>query len=188
MGSVMLKAQLGARTFPLDPAWRDIEDILTGDYFGTLDYLPRQSFLPAFIQWVANLDPSVDPPAMDDVDWDHVEILFWPMTFGEEESAEPDVVLVSNRWVIVIEVKLDSGLGHGQPWRKYAVTGSPVYRGSPQAGHFGTRSPLRICPQRLQSVSRSRPEPTNRSKPTNIPIAAIDANTASAKAREIRHV
>ncbi len=117
----MLKAQLRSKISQLAPQWRDIEDILTGDYFGTLDYLPRQPFLPAFLRWVADLNLSVEPPAMQDVDWDGVEMLFWPMRYGEQENAEPDIVLVSNRWVIVIEVKLDSGLGHRQPWREYVV-------------------------------------------------------------------
>lgn len=117
----MLKAQLRSKVFQLDPAWRKIEDLLTGDFFGTLDYLPRQPFLPAFVQWVAGLNPSVTPPEMNDVDWDDVLMQFWPMTYGEEENAEPDVVLISNRWVIVIEVKLDSGLGHRQPWREFTI-------------------------------------------------------------------
>lgn len=117
----MLKAQLRSKISQIGSAWREIEDILTSDYFGTLDYLPRQPFLPAFLRWVADLNPTVEPPAMSDVDWADVEMLFWPMIYGEEENAEPDVVLVSNRWLIVIEVKLDSGLGHRQPWREYTV-------------------------------------------------------------------
>ncbi len=37
----MLKAELRAKMFQLDPDWAKVEDILTGDLFGALDYLPR---------------------------------------------------------------------------------------------------------------------------------------------------
>jgi len=117
----MLKAQLRSKISQLGSGWRDVEDILTGDFFGTLDYLPRYPFLRSFVEWVARLNPTVTSPCIDDVEWDDVRLLFWPMTHAEDDSAEPDVVMISNRWVIVIEVKLESGLGATQPWREYVV-------------------------------------------------------------------
>ncbi len=106
----MLKTQLHSKIFQFDPAWQNIEDILTGDFFGTLDYLPRKSFLCDFITYIVSLNPDVQTPCLDGVDWDLVKILFWPRTYTDEESAEPDVVIVSNKWILVIEVKLMSGL------------------------------------------------------------------------------
>ncbi len=117
----MLKAQLRSKIGALGSEWQDIEDILTGDFFGTLDYLPRQPFLRSFIEWIADFNPDATQPPGEAVDWEAIEFIFWPMITGRDESAEPDVVIVSNRWVIVVEVKLDSGLGADQPWREYCV-------------------------------------------------------------------
>jgi hypothetical protein len=55
------------------------------------------------------------------VDWDNVEMLFWPRCAEHDDSTEPDLVMVSNRWVIVVEAKLGSGFGDKQPWREYLV-------------------------------------------------------------------
>ena len=117
----MLKAQLQSKVSQLGSGWQDIEDILTGDFFGALDYLPRQPFLRSFIEWIAAFNADTAQPTCEPVDWEAVEFIFWPMITGEDESAEPDLVIVSNRWVIVVEVKLDSGLGMNQPWREFCV-------------------------------------------------------------------
>ena len=117
----MLKAQIRSKIGALGPGWRDIEDILTGDFFGALDYLPRRPFLAGFLEWVARLNETVKQPPREGVDWDGVEFNFWPMVKGEDEAAEPDVVIVSDHWVLVVEVKLDSALGRDQPWREYCV-------------------------------------------------------------------
>lgn len=112
-----MRSKIGA----IGSDWQRIEDILTGDFFGALDYLPRQPFLRSFFEWVAVLNPDAIQPVLDDVNWDSVEIAFWPLISGVDESAEPDLFIISNRWLIVIEVKLDSGLGNEQPWREYCV-------------------------------------------------------------------
>ena len=115
----MLKAELRAKMFQLDPDWAKVEDILTGDFFGALDYLPRNSFLSCFLERVVALNETARTPELSQVDWSNVKLLFWPRVQLDEEQVEPDVVVVSNRWTIVIEVKLDSGLGVRQPWREY---------------------------------------------------------------------
>lgn len=123
----MLKAQLRSKMFQLDRgpsaglhevtpsgryhAWWDVEDILTSDFFGVLDYLPRKPFLACFIAYVASLNPDVQTPVIDEIDWDSSHLLFWPHIHTQEENTEPDVVIVTDKWVLVIEVKLDSGLG-----------------------------------------------------------------------------
>lgn len=117
----MLKAQLRSKIAALGSTWQDVEDILTGDFFGVLDYLPRQPFLHSFVEWIAKFNEGVRQPTYDDVDWESIEFVLWPKIAGEDESTEPDVVILSNQWVIVIEVKLDSGLGRDQPWREYSV-------------------------------------------------------------------
>lgn len=38
----MLKAQLRSKIYALASEWQEMEDILTGDFFGALDYPPRQ--------------------------------------------------------------------------------------------------------------------------------------------------
>ena len=115
----MLKAELRAKMFQLDPDWARVEDILTGDFFGALDYLPRDPFLSYFLERVVALNATAQPPELSQVDWSNVALLFWPRVQLDEEQVEPDVVVISNRWILVIEVKLDSGLGVRQPWREY---------------------------------------------------------------------
>jgi len=117
----MLKAQLWSKMYQVEPRWREVEDILTGDFFGVLDYLPRDPFLREFISRAVKLNITSESPELHGVDWDACEMLFWPMISGEDESAEPDVLIISNRWIIVIEVNLRSGLGDKQPWREYMV-------------------------------------------------------------------
>jgi len=117
----MLKVQLRSKIGLLDSDWRRIEDILTGDFFGILDYLPRTPFLLDFFQLASELNPSVISPPLEGVDWESVTFRFWPKVQAEDEAAEPDLVIVSNKWVVIIEVKLDSGLGHNQPWREFSV-------------------------------------------------------------------
>ena len=117
----MLKAQLRSKISALGSDWQDIEDILTGDFFGALDYLPREPYLGSFLSWVMSLNPDASQPSTVAVDWDAVEFIFWPLITGQDESAEPDLVIVADQWVLVIEVKLDSGLGTNQPWREYCV-------------------------------------------------------------------
>jgi hypothetical protein len=101
--------------------WQDSEDILTGDFFGVLDYLPRQPYLFHFLENVEHLNEREGRLELDRVDWETVEMLFWSRCAGHDDSTEPDVVLVSNRWVIVVEAKLGSGFGEKQPWREYLV-------------------------------------------------------------------
>jgi len=117
----MLKAQLKSKIFQITPAWRDIEDILTSDFFGTLDYLPRNPYLRDFISYVASMNPDIQTPPIDDVDWDSLKLIFWPRIYTDEENAEPDIVLISNKWILVVEVKLQSGLSDSQLWREYIV-------------------------------------------------------------------
>jgi len=117
----MLKTQLHSKLHQLTSDWRGIEDILTGDFFGILDYLPREPYLHNFISYIGTLNSAVETPASDGVDWAGVKLMFWPHTYTDEENAEPDIVILSNKWVLVIEVKLQSGLGKTQPWREYVV-------------------------------------------------------------------
>lgn len=118
----MLKVQLRSKINVL-ANWQDVEDVLTGDFFGALDYLPREPFLRDFLDWVAAFNTESKHPQRDSIPWDEVEFIFWPRiaSLNVNESAEPDIVIVSNRWVIVVEIKLDSCLGYDQPWREYCA-------------------------------------------------------------------
>lgn len=71
----MLKAQLGSKIHALNPKWRNMEDILTGDFFGALDYLPRVPYLCEFISHIGSLNTPVRAPAVTDVDWNGVTLL-----------------------------------------------------------------------------------------------------------------
>jgi hypothetical protein len=51
----MLKAQLRSKIGALGPDGQDIEDILTGDFFGALDHLPRKPYLRCVQPSVAKL-------------------------------------------------------------------------------------------------------------------------------------
>ena len=64
-------------------------------------------------------------------------MLFWQRCPGNDGSTEPDVVLASNRWVIVVEVKLGSGFGESQPWREFQVgQGWHTSRGLSGPSHY----------------------------------------------------
>lgn len=118
----MLKAQLRSKlSLRSLVEWQDCEDILTGDFFGVLDYLPRQPYLRQFLEEVERLNCRMGALELSQVDWSQVEMSFWPRCRGHDDLTEPDVVLSSNRWLIVVEVKLESGLGKNQPWREYCV-------------------------------------------------------------------
>lgn len=117
----MLKAQLKSKIGALGASWQEVEDILTGDFFGVLDYLPRTPFLPAFLDWIGTNNPDTRQPPRDAVEWDGAEFIFWPRLAGEDDAAEPDVVIATNRWILIIEVKLNSGLGKDQAHREYSV-------------------------------------------------------------------
>ena len=121
-GCVVLKTQLHSKlNLSHLSRWQDCEDILTGDFFGTLDYLPRQPYLVEFLKNVEHVNDRDGCFEVDRVDWEKVEMLFWQRCPGHDDSTEPDVVLVSNLWVIVIEAKLGSGFGEKQPWREFLV-------------------------------------------------------------------
>jgi len=117
----MLKTQIGSKISQLAPEWRSIEDVLTGDFFGVLDYLPRRPYLRDFFAWVSRLNESTDSPCLTNVDWAKVEILFWPKAPEADDHTEPDLVIVSNRWVVVVEAKLNSTFGWRQPQREFAM-------------------------------------------------------------------
>ena len=76
----MLKVQLGSKIPQLSPQWRGIEDILTGDFFGALDYLPRDPFFSDFLQSVIAANEPQQSPEIEHITWSDVEFLFWPMT------------------------------------------------------------------------------------------------------------
>ena len=65
----MLKTQLSSKLFPLYARWGEVEDILTGDYFGALDYLPRRPFLAEFITHITRLNRGCR------LGWHRVQIL-----------------------------------------------------------------------------------------------------------------
>ena len=96
----MLKAQLRSKIFQVSPTWQDIEDILTGDFFGALDYLPRDPFLCSFISYITSLNPHIQTPPLQGVNWESLKLTFWPRTQTDEENAEPDLVIVTDRWVL----------------------------------------------------------------------------------------
>lgn len=119
----MLKLQVGSKIAALfpDSDWKKAEDLLTADFFGALDYLPRSTYCQDFLMKLIVGKSRIEVP-MDDVEWDNVEFRFWPRLNCDREITEPDVLLVSNRWVIVIEAKLEAGWsGKGQPRREYRV-------------------------------------------------------------------
>ena len=88
------------------------EDQLTGDMFGVLRYLPFQSGIKPILQ--NSVYPAQLLNCLDDIllnEWSQT-IHFW----GERryDNTEPDVVIELADTVILIEVKLDSGLGKQQ--------------------------------------------------------------------------
>ncbi len=114
----MLKAALHSKLFQLDSNWSRIEDILTGDFFGVLNYLPRQICLAHFVTALFYENRDSTQPSLSEADWEASEIRFWPRFDASGEVVEPDVVLITDKFIVVIEVKLDSGLGDSQPKRE----------------------------------------------------------------------
>ncbi|MEM7210309.1 MAG: hypothetical protein AAF479_00235 [Pseudomonadota bacterium] len=105
--------------FQVDSEWTRVEDILTADFFGALDYLPRDTHLARFMEAVAALNDNLMLPELSATDWNSVEMIFWPRESVDGQQVEPDVVVVSSNWTLIVEVKLESGLGYRQPWREY---------------------------------------------------------------------
>src|SRR5687767_3326098 len=104
----MLKTQLGSRKIAqLTRDWQTLEDILTGDFFGVLDYLSREPYLQTFLEQIEQLNNRVGCLDLARINWHEVQMMFWTRRAGHEDMTEPDVVLVSDRWVIVVEVKLE---------------------------------------------------------------------------------
>ena len=160
----MLKAQLSGKMARFNAGWRRLEDILTGDFFGALDYLPRRPYLREFVDSLCRLNAGrVDAlPRRRGVDWEATEVMFWPLKYTDDEGAEPDLVLVSNRWILVVEVKLESGLDRDQPRREYCI-GKAIARerGVPtDAVYYVTvsRGPLNVAATFSPSQHRERDE------------------------------
>ena len=88
------------------------EDQLTGDVFGSLRYLPFDCGMKPVMQnsvYPANLLHCLD----------NIQLNEWAQTIGfwgdcRYNNTEPDVVIELANTVILIEVKLDSGLGENQ--------------------------------------------------------------------------
>jgi hypothetical protein len=127
----MLKAQLGSKVprffeeFPEEnrngkARWWEIEDLLTSDFWGVIDYLPR-TYLKRMLEHARSLSQNVIDLELSDCEWNATELRFWPSYTVNDARTEPDVVIVSSRWIIVVEVKLHAGLGNKQPWREYQV-------------------------------------------------------------------
>lgn len=108
--------------------WWQLEDLLTSEFWGVLDYLPRRPYLRDFIQHARNLNSNIRIDLeLSDKEWDEVELLFWPRWTVSENPTEPDVVVISSRWIIVVEVKLHSGL-RGDQIRRELLVGVAIAR------------------------------------------------------------
>jgi hypothetical protein len=128
----MLKAQLKSQIPPFlvndvdgvagrRSGWAQIEDILTSDFWGAIDYLPRAPYLKEFFDHARHLTDNFPDLSLSDAEWNATELRFWPNLSVAGVRTEPDVVVVSPKWVVVVEVKLHSALSRGQPWREYKV-------------------------------------------------------------------
>lgn len=81
-----------------------LEDQLTGDVFGTLTYLPfEEGLLKILLRTQEIKDISI---YLDNMNWQNTKIIFWK----KFDDGEPDVLLVSEKTVILIEIKYKSGL------------------------------------------------------------------------------
>ena len=88
------------------------EDQLTGNFFGSLRYLPFNDGMKPILQ--KSVFPTKTLDCIDSIcvsEW-YENICFW----GDCrcEGTEPDVVIELDDIVILIEVKLDSGIGENQ--------------------------------------------------------------------------
>ena len=99
----MLKAELRSKMFQVDSEWARVEDIFTGDFFGALDYLPREIHLASFVRAIAELNDGAMLPDLSRTDWNSVEMIFWPRESVDGQQVEPDVIIVSNAWLIIVE-------------------------------------------------------------------------------------
>lgn len=81
-----------------------LEDQLTGDVFGTLTYIPfEKGLLKLLLSTKEIKDIST---FINNLNWQNTKIIFWKRF----EGCEPDILLVSESTVILIEVKYKSGL------------------------------------------------------------------------------
>ena len=89
-----------------------LEDQLTGNFFGSLRYLPFDCGIKSILQKAAfpvSLLDCIDNVSLNE--WAD-KIYFW----GDcrYDGTEPDVIIELDNTVILIEVKLDSGVGENQ--------------------------------------------------------------------------
>ena len=85
-----------------------LEDQLTGNFFGSLRYLPFNIGMKPLLQKSVSKPETLD--SINDLHLDawHEDIHFW--TDCKWDGVEPDVVIEGGETVILVEVKLDSGL------------------------------------------------------------------------------
>lgn len=81
------------------------EDELTGNFFGNLRYLPFEKGLKHILKNCKYTSELINYDSIDAGNWP-AGITFWP----REEEAEPDVLLSFENAVIIVEVKLHSGI------------------------------------------------------------------------------
>ncbi len=86
-----------------NPNHEESEDILTSNVFGFLKYADRKTYLKQFLQRVEL--------KLGNEDLSQVEFQFWP-TYPD--GTEPDVVLISDQYYILIEAKKNAGFGSGE--------------------------------------------------------------------------
>ncbi|NNF44127.1 MAG: hypothetical protein HKN62_14000 [Phycisphaerales bacterium] len=105
------------------------EDLLTADVFGGLKYLPRTPYLTGFLEEIASSNPTATSfhQHVDELKagLDDLQFVFWPSYATPAgingAMTEPDVALIGDDALLLIEAKLYSGFGALQVERELAV-------------------------------------------------------------------
>ncbi len=86
------------------------EDILTSNVFSFFKYADRKIFLWNFLRMVG-LNVSLEQAL-------HSEFLFWP---SYTDGTQPDLVIITGPYYLLIEAKYHSGFGKATPIRKHQL-------------------------------------------------------------------
>jgi hypothetical protein len=89
-----------------------LEDILTSDVFGLMSYLPYDSLLRPFLEYISarNPDSNFSVPFTEPINFCFWESIDWPETLPKlgRKGIEPDVILEWNDTILFVEAKFIS--------------------------------------------------------------------------------
>jgi hypothetical protein len=152
-------AEINTKILSLENRSVGSEDKLTGDFFGALRYIPFSVGIGRILsdevivhpaKLAKDIDVEIEKSKIDDGDWSN-RIHFWDrknVRDGDTKNSkcvEPDVLIELEDAIILIEVKLHSGLSS----RDDDEQDNSIGKCDNQLVNEAARSPSRILPMKM---------------------------------------